>query len=299
MLLSACCFGSVPPLTVLATADGTPLQTVQLWRYATSALLLGIAMYRMRRRDPAWQGAAQSDVAPRDAMRRVYPAAWQRLDLTLFGGGAQFVVAALSLSALRWLPAATAAFLFYTYPAWVTVLSAVRRIEAVTRPRLIALLLALAGVTAMVGAPGNGTLSPLGIALALGAAVVYAMYIPAMSVRQRGVAPIAAAHAVALGGTLGFLGWSVVSGALLDLPEPRVLALSITMGVLTAFAFFGFLAGLAGLGPVRAAIMSTIEPVWTAVLGLLALGQPLGMGTLFGGAGILAAVLLLQWTARR
>lgn len=216
------------------------------------------------------------------------------MDITLFGGGAQFLVASLSLSALRWLPAATVGFLFYTYPAWVTLLSALRGIEVVSRTRVLALVLALAGVAAMVGTPGGTAIAPIGLALALGAAIVYAVYIPTMSVRQRGLTPLGAAHAVALGGTFFFVLWCIASGVLFEVPSLRVVVLGVSMGLLTALAFLGFLTGLAGLGPVRAAIMSTIEPVWTAVLALVALGQPLGLGSIFGGGGILAAVVLLQ-----
>ncbi len=284
VVLSACCFGSVSPLTAMATSDGSALQTVQLWRYGTSALLLGLLAYRARRRDP---------------VARAQPAAWRQADITLLGGGAQFLIASLTLSALVYLPAATIGFLFYTYPAWVTVLSAIRGIEVVTKMKVLALVLALAGVAAMVGSPDGGALSPIGVFLALAAAVVYAIYIPAMSVRQRNISPLSASHAVALGGTLCFATWCLLSGELWEIPSVRMLSLSVAMGVLTALAFLGFLTGLAGLGPVRAAIMSTIEPVWTAVLGLLLLGQQLGIGTLFGGAGILAAVVILQRPARK
>ncbi len=278
ILLSACCFGSLAPLTALATADGSTLQSVQLWRYATSALLLGVAAARARRKDP---------------VRRARPAAWRRPGITLFGGAAQFGIAALSLSALRWLPAAAIGFLFYTYPAWVTIFSAIRRIDVVTRTRVIALLLALLGVAAMVGTPG-AAMPMTGVLLALGAALVYAIYIPVMSVLQHDEQPVDVACAVALGGTGCFAVWSMLSGVTDILLPALPLMMGISMGVLTAVAFFAFLTGLASLGPVRTAILSTVEPIWTALLGLWLLQQPLGWGTVFGGSGILAAVVLLQ-----
>ena len=54
------------------------------------------------------------------------------------------------------------------------------------------------------------------------------------------------------------------------------------------------LAGLRILGNVRTAITSTVEPFWTTLLGVVLLAQPVGTGTLVGGAAIMAAVLLLQ-----
>ena len=55
-----------------------------------------------------------------------------------------------------------------------------------------------------------------------------------------------------------------------------------------------FLRGLKALGPVRTAIISTIEPFCTALLGASVLGQPLTKDTLLGGAFIAGAVVLLQ-----
>ena len=62
----------------------------------------------------------------------------------------------------------------------------------------------------------------------------------------------------------------------------------------TIVAFVAFLKGLAVLGPVRTAIISTIEPFWSALLGAVALGQNIGPGTAIGGVLIAAAVVVLQ-----
>jgi drug/metabolite transporter (DMT)-like permease len=266
------------PLTALATAQDAPLPAVQFWRYLVSTLVLGALAARTPRAAP---------LAP-----------WRSPAITLLGGGAQFAVASLSLSALRFLPAATIGFLFYTFPAWVTLGSAVRGVEPLTTRRVVALALALGGIAGMVGSPGTGDLSPVGVLLALAAAVVYAVYIPLMGRRQRGLPPLGVAFAVSLGGTGWFLLWCIGTGALLPLPGPRALLLSGAMGLLGAGAFHGLLAGLADLGAVRTAITSTVEPLWTALLGVLLLDQALGPGSLLGGVGVLAAVILLSRPAR-
>ena len=270
------------PLTALATADNAPLPAVLFWRYVTSAVVLGLLATQARR--------ARGD-------RSTPP--WRALDITVLGGGAQFAIASLSLSALRYLPAAAIGFLFYTFPAWVTIGSAVRGLERLTARRVVALVCALGGIVAMVGAPGTASLSPTGVALALAAAAVYALYIPIMGARQRGLAPLDVAFAVVLGGTVWFLGWCLLTGALWPLLSPREYTIAALMGVLAAGAFFGFMEGLAGLGAVRTAITSTVEPLWTVLLGLVLLQQPLGAGTLLGGAGVLAAVVLLSLPERR
>jgi drug/metabolite transporter (DMT)-like permease len=218
-------------------------------------------------------------------------------------GGGQAIVATLALAALRWLPAATASFLFYTYPAWVTVITAVRGLEPLDGSRLLALALALGGIAAMVGAPSAVSLSPVGLAVILSGALVYALYIPVLSGLQRGRDGLDVARAICVGGTLCFATWSVLSGTLFAIPDAVALGASVLQGVLASGAFVGFLAGLRILGNVRTAITSTVEPFWTTLLGVVLLAQPVGTGTLVGGAAIMGAVLLLQrpvakWPAR-
>jgi drug/metabolite transporter (DMT)-like permease len=69
--------------------------------------------------------------------------------------------------------------------------------------------------------------------------------------------------------------------------------------ICTGVSFIAFFRGLAVLGPVRTAIISTIEPFWTALMGALILSQPLTPRTALGGVLIAAAVILLQRAAIR
>ena len=60
-----------------------------------------------------------------------------------------------------------------------------------------------------------------------------------------------------------------------------------------------FLMGLMRLGPVRTAIVSTVEPFLTAVLGALVLRQAVTVNILLGGAMIVSAVIVLQFRRER
>jgi drug/metabolite transporter (DMT)-like permease len=285
VVASACAFGSISPLTVLATGEGMALESVQSWRYLTSAVLL-VAIAALRRAAPA---APSSLHAPSAQL-----APWYHPRILLPTGGGQALVATLALAALRWLPASTASFLFYTYPAWVALLSAFRGTEPLDRLRLAALGLALGGVAAMVGAPDAASLDPIGLAVILAAAVVYALYIPYLNHIQQGRDAYDVARAIGVGGALCFVAWSASTGSLWQIPSSLAFGASVLQGVLGAVAFLGFLSGLRLLGPVRTAITSTVEPFWTTLLGIVVLQQPLGSGTIVGGVLIMAAVLLLQ-----
>jgi drug/metabolite transporter (DMT)-like permease len=248
--------------------------TLMTWRYALAApLLVAVA-----------GAAAVVRVPPRRAIA-----------LLVLGGGGQTLVTWLSLSALEWLPAASLGFLFYTYPAWVAVFAAIAGTERLTLPRIIALSIALAGITLMVGAPWDLALPLPGVLRALGSAVIYALYIPLLH-RLRGPLDAAAASAwIIAGAAVIFAISAAAQGALVATMTPATWAIALALaGYGTVVAFVTFLRGLARLGPVRTAIFSTAEPFFTAALAALILTQPLGAGTIAGGACVVAAILLLQ-----
>lgn len=274
VLLAACAFGTLSVVTTVGARAGVALVAMMAWRYALAAPVLALAA----------GGPAR--------LRVPFPRA---LALLAVGGAGQTLITWLSLSSLEWLSAASLGFLFYTYPAWVTLFAAIAGTERLTVARALALALALLGITVMVGAPWDLAMPVPGVLRALGSAVLYALYIPLLH-RLRGPLDAAVASTwVIAGAAVSFLAVAGARGVLLTGMTPRIWAL---MGVLavfsTAVAFITFLRGLEVLGPVRTAILSTVEPFWTALLAALVLAQPLGLATLGGGACIVAAIVLLQ-----
>jgi drug/metabolite transporter (DMT)-like permease len=279
VLVSACCFSSIAIWVVLATRTGAPLLTVLAGRYVLSAVaLLPLA----RRKIPAAGGVGRL----------------VRLALVL--GPIQAALAWISLTALDYIPAGTLVILFYTYPAWVAVFGALRGVERIDRERGIALLLSFAGIAAIVGLPGAAAVNPIGAGLALGAAVIYAVYIPLVERMQLGIAPEATAFAlVVIVGALFIVAGMVTGRLTLALAPMAWIAIAGVALVGTAMAFVLFFRGLAVLGPVRTAIISCVEPFSAALLGAVVLGQPITRGTAIGGVLVAAAVMLLQRTVAK
>jgi drug/metabolite transporter (DMT)-like permease len=147
----------------------------------------------------------------------------------------------------------------------------------------------------MVGPPGAGGLHPAGVLLALSSALLYAGYIPMIDRLGRGL-PAAVTSAYATGGAAAiFVAVALVQGGLAVRFAPVGWTAVALLAVLsTVLAFIAFLRGLAVIGPVRTAIVSTVEPFWAALLGSLVLGQAIGLRTMAGGLLIAAAVVLLQ-----
>jgi drug/metabolite transporter (DMT)-like permease len=279
IVVSALSFGSISVLTVLITKAGVPLLTAMAWRYVLgSALLLVIV------------GVKQLQSVPR---RRL-------VQLLLIGGLGQALITYLSLHALEYIPVGPLAFLFYTYPAWVALVAAVRRTEKLTSMRVIALTLALVGVTVMVGAPSTDRLNPMGVILALASALLYSAYLPSLEHLQQGIPALVAAFLLVVGAAVTFVMAALFAGELY-LPTALSVWSNIVLLALvsTAIAFSALIKGLSVLGPVRTAIIATVEPFFTAMLGVAVLGNQLTLTTLVGGILIAAAVLLIQWSSTR
>lgn len=272
-------FSTIAIFTTLLSSAGTSLLSAMVGRYVFASLVLipvagGFGAMRL----------------PRARMAQ----------LAGIGGLGQALIAFLSLSALSYIPAATLVFLFYTFPAWVALRAALLRTEPLTGVRLFSLALSFGGVGVMVGWPGAEAIHPLGAALALSAAVVYALFIPLIDRLRVGVSAVVATSWVVIGATLIFLVAGVVARDLSVPAAPVSWLYMIGLGVVsTALAFTLFLRGLRELGPVHAAIVTTTEPFFVTVLAALVLGQPITVQTVIGGSLIAIAVLVLQRSARR
>lgn len=276
ILLSSIGFGSLSTLTVLTTKAGLPLVPAMFWRYLLAAVVL-LAVLRHR----------ITDITRVSAIR-----------LLVVGGLGQAVITYLSLRALDYLPVGPLAFLFYTYPAWVALVSAVLGRERLTLVRFVSLAVAMMGIVVMVGTPAATTLSRFGVLLALGTAFLYALYLPALNSVQKGVPAAVSTFYLVTGVFIAFLVASVLNRGLV-IPATAELwrYLMLLSLVCTVTAFGTLVAGLRVLGPVRTSIIATIEPFFTTVLGVLLLGESMNRNTFIGGALIASAVILLQLTA--
>lgn len=278
-LLAATGFAAVSILTAKATATGVSLATVLAWRYLLAAVILSV-----------YVGTQQyKRIPPKEMMRFI-----------TIGGFGQALLVYLALSSLQFIPAATLAFLFYTYPAWVALTQTVRGAEQLDARRATALALSFGGIGVMVGMPGTEAIDWRGVALALSAAMVYGIYIPVMRALQKDhpVAPPSAYSKI--GAALAFL---VLSAADQSFTYRLTTEAWMTIGALAVFSTVlpsvFFLMGLIRLGPVRTAIVSTVEPFLTGLLAIVVLGQPLTLPTVLGGVLIIGAVVVLQFKRDR
>ena len=224
-------------------------------------------------------------------------------------------------AALATVPVPLASIITFLYPALVAVLSVrfVRRLEG--RRAWFALGVSTLGIALAVGGIPAGADIPLaGLLLAFTCPIVYAVWI-ILAARLGGERPAAEARdaelaitpmdaesvpggpdvvpssaimtsATAVGaGILALAVGDSVSPA--DVPSGAWLAV-LCFGAFSALAFRWFLAGTRRIGAARAALLSTVEPVYTIILASILLGETLAPVQLVGSALVIAGVILAE-----
>ena len=269
ILLSALAYGAMPILAKVAYAEGLRPAGLLAYRFLVASALFSVT-------------------APRDA-----PALpWGRR-LVLWGLGDVFFGNSLAyFKALETTPASVVAFLLYTYPVLVTLLSGLAGLDPLTPSGLASAALAFLGAALTVGSIPGGS-SGSGVAFSLTAALVYSVYVVLAGRFAAGTPSEAAARHVAQACAVFFLLWAALEGHLAAPPSARAWGATLGIAVAcTVVALRAFLAGLARVGPSRAAVASALEVLVTVILASLFLGETVGARQWAGGILILGAVAL-------
>lgn len=268
VLLSAIGFGSMALFANIAYADGlTPTMLLAL-RFTIAATMLAPLVWFKRLRLP--RGRALAGFA---------------LMGVLYTAQAQSYFTALTHAS-----SGLVALLLYVYPVLVTIMAVVLGTEKLERRTVMLLALASAGMAITLGGDLQG--EPLGIALGLASAVIYAVYILAGGRLTQGTDPLAATLVIMTTSALCNGGIALA----IDAPLPSSTTVWLAIGAIafaTALAIATFLVGIQYIGASQASIVSTLEPVVTLCFGVTLLGEAVSAGQLIGGAMVLTAVILL------
>lgn len=182
--------------------------------------------------------------------------------------------------------AAFASILMYTSPVWVTLLSMIFFKEKMNRSKWIALVMALVGcvlVSGMIG--GAGAVSVQGILLGLGSGIGYGLYsIFGRFALNKGYHPMTVSAYTFLLACVGVLPFVSVSSIINKFVQnPVLLVPALCMAVLsTAMSFSLYTLGLAHMEPGRAAVLATLEPIVSTVVGVALYQESISV-TMFAG----------------
>ncbi|MCD2204581.1 DMT family transporter [Halobacterium sp. KA-6] len=274
IVLSATSFGTLGVLGKYASAADLSIPTVLAYRFLGGTLFF-------------WMIVAYTGNLRRLRGRALGGA-------VLLGAGFYSVHSGLYFLGLEFMTAGLTGLVIYTYPVLVVVLSYVILDERITRYTVVGLVLALGGVAVVSGFDPAGA-DPIGIAVVLGAALVYAGYYVTSHIAVDNVnAQTLTAYVLPSAGA-SFIIFGLVTDSL-TIPttsyEVTILAAIALIG--TAIPIGAFFAGLAYIGASRASIIASLEPATAVILGVILLNEPLAPATAVGGLLVLVGVLVIQ-----
>jgi drug/metabolite transporter (DMT)-like permease len=274
VLLSTLAYGAMPIFGKVAYAAGVTAAPLLAWRFVIATVVFALIA------TPKSKGLAWRD------------------RLRLWGIGFVFVVNALCFfKGLETVPASTASVLVYTYPVMVTVLSGVLGFDPFTLRGLLSALLAFGGCALTAGTVEGGG---LGVWLVLVSAFLYSIFM-LLGSRFAAHLPAEATASHTVQAAAAFcVPFAVLQGTVSLPPSPQAWGSVFVMAaVCTVVALRALLSGMARIGAVRAAVLSSLEVVVTMSLAAAFLGERLGPRQLGGAALILGAVLLQNLGALR
>jgi drug/metabolite transporter (DMT)-like permease len=191
----------------------------------------------------------------------------------------------------RKLSSSLAGLLVAAVPLIGAVLAATLGHERLDARRLTGLLVGLGGVAALLGLDvGAGNVTAV---LEIG--VVAVCYAVGPLIISRRLSHLPAMGVVAASLALAAVGYAPVAATQLPshMPGGNVIASVVLLGVVcTAIAFVVFFALIAEVGPVRATVITYVNPAVAVALGVLLLGESFTAGTAVGFVLILLGCAL-------
>jgi drug/metabolite transporter (DMT)-like permease len=296
-VVSACGYGSGPLFAKSVYGAGLDWLALLYWRF----LLAGLLVW-------AWALLVPANRAGLRALPR-------RRVVALIGLGAFFVGnAGTYYAALQYISASLASLIVYIYPALVAVLSIRFGHGLHGRRPWAALAIVSLGVALTLGGIETRA-DPVGLALIIASPCIYAVYIvlaARLAGERRGETANdrtggdgaetrpAVAAAVMLSATFGVV--ALMAAAAGEPTVPWLVPADAWFGLAgiavfsTAVAISAFYAGTARIGAAQAALVSTVEPVWTITLAMLLFGERLSAVQLLGGFLVILGVIVAQTT---
>lgn len=278
--LAALQFGVVIVLgkRVSAVADPLPVEAMLAVRFAIAAVFMAGVLAALRRPLVAARGERRGLAL-----------------LAVFGYG---VEATFFFLALRHGTAAAVTLLFFLYPVIVALMAWFAGRGTPGRLTVLALACALAGAAIVVVTGAGLQIETIGIAFAFTSAFTYSAYLVAADVVLRRTASLTSGMWVSAGAGIGLFVWANATGHW-RLPVGGIEWWPIVgMGIATAGAFVCLMEGIQRIGALRTAIVSALEPLSSALLAWVFLGEGVTWGIALGGVLILGGAVMASLARR-
>lgn len=281
-IITGITYGLNPLFAVPLMNNGATIESILFFRYSFAVVMLGVFL-----------------ILTKQSFRITVRQAGVLLALGLLYTSSSIFL----FEAYNYIASGLATTLIFLYPVLVAIIMVFLRVVP-SWPVWLSIAATFGGVIIMTQGSEGDSLSPVGVALSLGSALVYALFIVIIN-RSKTIAPISNT-------LLTF--YSLMVGAIVFLGKITFSDTAISAGITTGGDWLN-LVGLAllptivstatlaiatrNIGAAKASVLGVFEPITAILIGTLMFGEPLTTNILLGiGIAIVAVTFMISVTKR-
>lgn len=221
----------------------------------------------------------------------------QLMTMFFIGGFVYFFTTTFYFNAIKFIPVSLHVIIFYTYPFMVNIFSFVFFKEKFSFSQVIALFVAFGGILLIVSV-SNSEIKAIGILLSILAAIFNGTYILLLGIKKiKNVNSIITAAYTNTFSAISFIIYCLFKSEIyFDISYKGWLGVGFIAIVSTVVAIIALSAGIKMIGPSRASIISTFEPLEGVVLSIIFLGEQLFFKQILGMILILFSIIIINVT---
>ena len=281
-IITGITYGLNPLFAVPLMNNGAAIETILFFRYSFAVVLLGAFL-----------------IITKQSFKVTAKQAGVLLALGLLYTSSSILL----FEAYNYIASGLATTLIFLYPVLVAIIMVFLRVVP-SWPVWFAIAATFGGVIIMTQGNGGESINPIGVALSLGSALVYAMFIVIIN-RNNAIARISNT-------LLTF--YSLTVGAIVFAGKISISDTAITTGITTSSDWLNLL-GLAllptivstatlaiatrNIGATKASVLGVFEPITAILIGTLMFGEPLTTNIIAGIGIAIAAVTFMIYATKR
>jgi len=271
ILISAIGFGLMPIFATFAYADNLSVEVILLFRFLIAAIFMNIYVL---------------------LKHKSYPWGKSLIILVAMGGIGYSSQSFAYFSAVSLIGSSLTTVLFYIYPSLVLLLSIGLLKSKITKQDVIALIFTSFGLILAVGFQFND-INYLGVMFGIATAVIYAIYILVGAQTFKKVDTFVASTVIISSSAVLYIIVGVSQDVVIPVSIDQWKWLFAIAIISTMIAIVAFFAGLKLIGPVKASMLSTFEPIVTLFCAFWILNESMDIYQMFGALLVIIGALIL------
>ncbi len=281
-IITGITYGLNPLFAIPLMNKGASIASILFFRYSFAVIILGAFLL---------------------LGRQSFKVSWKQAGILLVLGLLYTASSLFLFEAYNYIASGLATTLIFLYPVLVAIIMVFLRVVP-SLPVWIAIAATFVGVIIMTQGSGDETISPIGVALSLASALVYALFIVIIN-RSKAIAEISNSlltfYALTVGSII-FFGKAIVGGIAItnNITECTDWLNLIGLALLPTIISTATLAiATRNIGATKASVLGVFEPITAILVGTLMLGEPLTTNVILGiGIAIAAVTFMITVTKR-